>query len=265
MLALLSRCSYSGSLPTFCDYQPAFAVGSVIMVVPSIICTVLEPSLSRIFDRGDRLGAERLLDAGLRIFLMVAVPFIVGTLMLGPSLLALLTTPEIGWVGRWVLPLAAAGSLFFGVTRLLGQAAFVLARMRAALVATLVAASVDITLNSITLPIVKDISVVAAGMLAGYAVGCLYLYWAMRVEWQIEMDWSALGRFVVAACAMGTVLWLLGYRPVAVAVADPFALIASVGLGALIYFLVLRALGVFGRRELRDLIDVMQGPAEQVQ
>lgn len=247
------------------QYQPAFAVGSVTMVIPSIIGTQLTPSLSRLFDLGERQAAERLHAAALRTFLMFAVPFVIGALLIGPSLLALLTSPDIAYAGRWVVPLAAVASLFFGVTRLLEQVAFVLTRTRAILLATLVAASVDIALNSIFLPLVKDISITGIAIFIGYTAGCFSLSGRIRREWSVRIDWRAVYRFAAAAIAMGAVLWILGYRPGSITGAGPVALAGVVCLGALVYFILLSALGLFGRREIRNLADVMQGRAGEVQ
>ncbi len=247
------------------QYQPAFAVGSVIMVVPSIIGTLLTPSLSRLFDLGERRAAERLHAAALRTFMMCALPFVIGALLIGPSLLALLTSPDIAFAGRWVVPLAAVASLFFGATRLFEQVAFVLTRTRAILLATFVAMGADITLNSILLPLVKDISSAGVAILIGYVASCFCLFGQIRDEWSLTIDWRAVSRFAAAAVLMGTVLWLLGYRPGSITGSGPVGLAGAVCLGALVYFVVLSALGVFGRREIRDLTDVMQGRAGEAQ
>jgi O-antigen/teichoic acid export membrane protein len=242
------------------QYQPAFTVGTIVMVVPEIMGTVLGPSLAHSYDRGERRQAERLYSTALRVFLMIAAPFAIGTLLLGPSLLAQLTNTEIGMAGRWVMPLVAVGSLFFGVTRLIGQVAFVLMCSRMMLMATVIAAGIDIVLNTISLPLVKDISVAAVSILLGYVVSCLYLNRAMRALWRIDVDWQAVLRFSMATAVMGGVLWILGYRAGTVAPVSSVTLTGTVALGVFVYFLTLSVLGGFGRRELREIIDVLQGP-----
>jgi O-antigen/teichoic acid export membrane protein len=242
------------------QYQPAFTVGTIVMVVPEVLGTVLGPSLAYLYDRGELRQAEYMYSTALRVFLMIAAPFAVGTLMLGPSLLAQLTNTEIGMAGRWVMPLVAVGSLFFGATRLMGQVAFVLMRARVMLVATVIAASIDIFLNSILLPLARDVSVAAVSTLVGYVLSCLYLGRAMRPLWRIDVDWLALLRFSIATAVMAGALWLLGYRAATVAPVSAATLAGTIALGVLAYFLTLSILGGFGRRELREIIDVLRGP-----
>ena len=239
-------------------YQPAYALATVVMMLPSHIDIILVPALSRLIDLGERAEAERLLAAFMRLFLMLSVPFAVGALMMGPTILGLLTTTEIGVASRWVSPLMAVASIFLGIMRLASLVAFVMGRTRTILGASLLGAGLNIALNMVLLAIIRDISVPAASALVGYVAAGVYTVLALRPVWHIGFEWGAIARYCLAAAAMGVVLWLLGYPPGTVVPVNPFVLTAVLAAGGISYFAALTAVGGFGRRELNQIGNLLR-------
>jgi O-antigen/teichoic acid export membrane protein len=234
-------------------YQPAYTVGSIAIFLVSMTETILLPALSRLVDLGRRDDATALMAAVLRLFLMLAAPMVIGALMTGPSLTALLATPEIGAASRWVTPLVAAATIFYGVARLASTAALVIGRTPAILMANAVGAAVNLLLNLALLPLLRSITLPAATTLLGYAVGYICIAWALRPLWPIDIDWRAMLRYLLASVGMGGFLWYVGFRAGEVAGMSMPALAASIAAGMACYFLLLFLLGGLGRHELAQL------------
>jgi O-antigen/teichoic acid export membrane protein len=228
------------------------------MLLPTLTDIILVPALSRLIDLGERAEAERLLAAFLRLFLMFALPFAVGALMMGPTILGLLASPEIGIASRWVAPLMAVASIFLGIMRLASLVAFVMGRTRTILGASLVGAGLNIALNVIVLAMIRDIAVPAASALVGYVAAAVYTVLALRPVWRIGFEWGAIARYCIAAAAMGIALRLLGYSPGTVEPVSPFVLAAVLPAGGIAYFAALAAIGGFGRREINQIGNLLR-------
>lgn len=234
-------------------YQPAYTVGSIAIFLVSMTDTILVPALSRLVDLGRRDDAAALMATVVRLFLMLSAPMVVGALMTGPSLVGLLATPEIGAASRWVTPLIAAATIFYGVVRLASTAAFVIGRTPAILMANAVGAAANVLLNLALLPLLRSITLPAASALVGYAVDYVYIAWALRTLWPITIDWRAMARYFLASAGMGGLLWYLGFRVGEVAGLRPLALAGAIAAGVVGYFVLLALIGGFGRREMAQL------------
>lgn len=238
-------------------YQPAYQLASVILFLPRLVVTVLSPVVSRLIDTGNRAEAERIVETSLSILLMVGVPFVAGTLMLGPSLIRILTNADIAEASRWVTPLVAVGTMFCGAIWIFETVVVGLNRPRLFLFADIEGACANLCINLICLPLFKNITVPALAASAGFAVAALGLAFHLRSLWRFKVEWSALLRYCAAAAVMAGLLWLFGFRAGEVKTVGIVYLAASVSGGVIAYFTALSALGGFGRREwnaIRDLI-----------
>lgn len=234
-------------------YQPAYQLASVVLFLPRLVVTVLSPIVSRLVDAGDRAEAERIVQTSLSLFLMLGIPFVAGTLMIGPSLILLLTNSDVAEASRWVAPFVAAGMVSCGIIWILETVVVGLNRLKLVLIADFAGAAVNLGLNVVLLPLFKSITVPAVATFVGYTVSAAALGLAIRPLWKLRVDWVAIARICVAAVAMGGLLWLLGFRP---GVVDPVGVpyVAGSALaGAAAYFAILSAIGGFGRRELSEI------------
>ena len=235
------------------EYQPAYTLATLPLFLQTISDPLLTPAVSRLIDQGARAEAENMIAVFVRLFLMFVIPFAVGALMIGPSILGLLATPAIGMAGRWVVPLVAVATGFFGIMRFASLVAFVLGRTRLMVAPIFVGASINVGLNLLLLPLLKDITVAGFTTLLGYVASAVYACMLLHGEWRVVIDFKSILRFCAGAAVMGGSLWLLGYSPGVVTGLGIPHLIAAVAIGVIVYFSVLWALGGFGRRELDQL------------
>jgi O-antigen/teichoic acid export membrane protein len=234
-------------------YQPAYQFASVILIFPRWIITIMTPLISGMMDRGERAAAEHLVDGCVSLFLVLAVPFTVGMLMVGPSFLAVLTTPQVGQASRWVMVLVAAAMTFDGVLIFMNSIALATKRPSLTLGPFFLGAVVNVSLNVALLSIVPTITVPAITTLIGYAAAGVWALARLRPIWRLHFEMPNLLRAAGAAGAMGVLLWFMGYRPAIVAPVDWAFLLLSIGAAVIVYFAVLVVLGGFGRREMSRL------------
>jgi len=243
------------------QYQPAYQVASLLILLPRIAGNMLKPTLFAMVDAGAKTEAETLVAQLLQLFLMLAIPFAAGALMMGPSLVRCLTTPEVAEASRAVAPLVALGSIFYGVTILMSLAAFVLARTGTILGAGLLGAALNLGLNLALLPLFGDLAVPAATTLAGYGASCFYVGRALRPLWRMAISTRAVARFLLASAVMTAFLWLAGLRPAAVSDMGAPALAGLLAAAVGVYLVSLWAAGGLGRREVSELRGLLLGRA----
>ena len=239
-------------------YQPSYQAAAVLFFFARLMSDVLSPVASRLLDLERRADAERLILDFFRLFLMIAVPFTVGMLMVGPSFLGLLTTAEVAETGRWVVPLVAAAVTVNGFIALMRTVAVALNRLPTILLARSMGALLNVALNLLMLPIFASITTAAFSTLAGYAASCLCLILAFRSAWRLPFDAAAMVRFCAAAIIMAIALWMIGYRPATVAPESIYHLSGTIALSIAVYFISLSVVGGFGRRELSQMASVFR-------
>jgi O-antigen/teichoic acid export membrane protein len=240
------------------SYQPAYTLGTLVLFLPKVSDAIVLPNLNKLIDDGKIDEARLLLQIVFNLLLMVALPFVMASLLLGPSILRLLTNDDIAEASRWVTPLVAGAAIFYGVMLLAGQVAFALRRTRAIVTASAFGGVVNVVLNLVLLPVFVSIVVPAVTTLVGYIVGLALIVAMLRRSWRFEVEWPALLRFCVAALAMGLLLLALGYRPGEAAAVGPAMLAGTIAVAAIAYFAVLF---VVGGRELRDVRELLGSTA----
>ncbi len=240
------------SVAAVAAYQPAYQLASLVLFVPRFAAVLLVPRLSHMIDRGQRPDAERLVETFMKFFLMIAVPFAVGILMVGYPLVALMTTPEIGMVSRWVAPVVTVGSICYGIVLLMDPVALALGRNRALLVAYAFGACVNLAVNLLLLPIFRDVHIAAISTLVGYAVTSVWIWVILRQDWHLRIDVLALLRYLIASVAMGLMLLMLGYHPYSTRMLETTQIVSCIAIGMIIYFAALWMIGGLGRAELRE-------------
>jgi O-antigen/teichoic acid export membrane protein len=244
-------------------YQPAYQLGSVVLFLPRLVVTVLSPIVSRLVDVGDRAAAERIVTTSLSLFLMVGIPFVVGTLMVGPSLLLLLTNADVAGASRWVAPFVAAGIVCCGILWIFETVVIGLNRPKLILFADAKGAAVNLGLNVVLLFFFRTIMVPAATTLIGYAVSAAALTLSLRRLWRLQVDWWDMLRFCVAALVMAGALWGFGFRPGAVNPVGVVRVTAGAVAGGVIYFAVLALIGGLGRKQWAEIKNLLASRAPE--
>lgn len=229
-------------------YYPAYVIGSLVMLVPKAMSTTVPQLLARAVDGGQEAEAQRMLNYSIRIFLLLAVPFVVGCIVLGRPLLRVLGNEDLAQGGYAVVPLVAVGSVFFGLSLLLSNVLFVRRRTSAIFRMNAIAATVNVMANLILLYFFRNILVAAGSTLAGYLIAFAWLRRTLGSDWPIDWHPQVIVKSVIAAVAMGAVV--MGLR-LPLTNPDSVAAIAmEIVAGAAAYGVVLTVIGGLSAKEI---------------
>lgn len=239
-------------------YQPAYQIAAVLSFVPKVIGMVLPPQLSRLVDLGDKAEANRLLRLCLRLHVIIAVPFVIGALMVGPSLVQLLANSAVAEASRWVTPLIALGMAFYGVILLVSYIAFVLGQTWRIMRANIIAVGLNLALNIAFLTMIPDIAVVALATMLSYAVAAVYCVVAVRPHWSIPFEPALMVRCLAAGGLMGAALLGMGFYPGLPLDASPWLLAPAILGGAVVYFVVLLLVGGICRADITVVLGLLR-------
>lgn len=239
-------------------YQPAYQLGALVIFFPKIAGVVLPAALSRLVDSGSESDARQISSRFLRLYLMIAIPFTVGAFMVGPSFVALLTSPDVAYPSRWVCGLIAAATIFNGISLIGFQVAFVLGRNKTLLLANICAVALNLVMNAILLAMYRNITVPAIVSLVSYLASFLYLSWFLRDRWPLSVDKQSLFHFALSGACLAAMLYFVGYAPGAIVSVSAGQLVLHIMLGIAIYFGALLLVGALGRREADEIKALFQ-------
>jgi O-antigen/teichoic acid export membrane protein len=197
-----------------------------------------------------------------RLFLMVAIPFVAGITMIGPSLIGLLASQDVAHASRWVGPFIAVATIFNGIALIAFQIAFVLGRTRTVLNANAVGSAINIGLNLLLLYFIRDITVPAAVAAISYIACCAAATWSLKDAWKITIRAKSALQFIAASLGMATLLLALGYRPGTILVEPMSQLLVHVALGVIVYGSLLAAIGGVDRRDIRQFRAIFRREAK---
>ena len=233
-------------------YNPGYALGGLIALLPKAAGMVLPQMLSRSVDQGREGEAQATLNYALKGFLFLAIPYIVGATVLGRPLLVLLSNAAVADRALLVIPLVATGMVFYGLYIMLSNVLFVRMKTGALLRMNAIVAISSLTLNCILLYYFKSILVTAVTALLCFLVVFTLIARAVREDWPVQFDTTAIMKSVGAALLMGAVL-IWTSRLEASGLAAILAIATQAVVGVIVYFLGLLALRAVSVAELRSL------------
>ncbi len=177
--------------------------------------TVLLPSLVKHHSNDDVAAYSRLLDWGLRVTLLLALPAAVGLALLAVPLVATLFwhgdvfTRHDVLMTRSALVAYAVGLTGIILVKILAPGFYARQNIRTPVKVALVTLAVTQAANLALVPWLRHAGL-AAAISAGATFNAAWLWWLMRRDghWQASPDWGAfLLKVAVALYMMGGVIW----------------------------------------------------------
>ncbi len=231
------------SLAAVGQYQSSYALAGLLAFFPKVLATVLPPPLCRLWDKKKPQQAEQLVSHALHLFLVLAIPFTAGALVVGPSVVAALTMPEMALAGRWAVALIALGMVFYGIVILLSSVAFVTRQTSVIFKANLIALAGNVALNLAILPFFPNVTVPAAVSVVAYGTAFAYALVKVRKHFRISFHWLSLVRSLLATLVMSASLVWSGYTPGTVGSTEIAVLALTVGAAISGYFAIFVMIG----------------------
>ena len=227
-------------------YTVAYTLGTLMAAVLYPLSYVLAPATVRIFDEHDHHRVSHAITAVTRVFMIIAIPAVVGLGILGPNIIRLLASPEfVGTATQLVIFMVAGGVLFDGIRAFYGNALMLNRDTKSFAVITVVAGLTNFVLNLIFVPV---FGIGAAAVTTFVSYGILGLLIAIRSRRIMHISFPLLTtlKSVIASVVMGSVLLLI-------APSTPLSILASVAIGASIYLSIMLMIRGLQRRDVENL------------
>jgi len=233
-------------------YNAAYALGSVIVLLPKISGVVLPPLISQAVDTGNESEAQSMVNYTIKGFLLVAIPFVVGSAVMSKSLLTLLANAEVADKAFLVTPIVSLGIIFYGLNIIFSNILFVRLKTTAIFKMNCIAGIINLGFNLLVFYFMKNILIAAISTFLSYFVAFVFIHRVVVVDWPIDYDRKAIMKSIVASLVMGVVLYLTslllesGSPRVSV-------VIGEIIIGIVVYCLMIAMLRIFSLRELLKL------------
>lgn len=153
-------------------YAPAFTLGALIMVLPKVLAAVLLPMLSRDAQEQPEHGG-RLLKQAVQAYLLIAIPYAMGTALLGHDMLKIYTNDHIADAAYPAVSLVACSAVFNGLVMVRNNVLFVRLNTAFILKSNIAMAVASMVLNLILLNWTGQVWTSGLAALGGALVG----YW----------------------------------------------------------------------------------------
>ncbi|MBI5680595.1 MAG: oligosaccharide flippase family protein [Methanobacterium sp.] len=96
-------------------YSAGYTISALMSLLTAPLYTVLLPILSGYHAEGRIKDTKFLLNYSIKLYLVIAIPAVIGLSFLSKPLLFILSTPELALNGFMITPILAIGGLFFGL------------------------------------------------------------------------------------------------------------------------------------------------------
>ncbi|MDA3791071.1 MAG: polysaccharide biosynthesis C-terminal domain-containing protein [Desulfobacula sp.] len=231
-------------------YNPGYVMCSLIVFIPKAMGTALPQLMSRAVDSKNEYEAQRMLNYVLKIFLLLAIPFIFGSMVLGKPVLTLLANREVAENTYLVTPLVALGSLFYGLNIILSNVLFVRMKTNAIFKMNLFASVFNLLANLILLYFFRYIIVAAITTLVSYFLAFIYVNKIVKKEaWPVDFQPVVIIKSVAASLVMVALLFWVSSKAVE---ANSVGMLAvELILGIVVYVVFLFAIRAFSKKELQ--------------
>jgi len=231
-------------------YNPGYVLGSLIVFIPKAMGTALPQLMSKAVDGKDVVEAERMLDYAIKIFLLLAIPFVFGGMVFSRPILTLIANREVAENAYLVTPLVGLGSIFYGLNLILSNVLFVRMKTYAMFKMNLIASLFSVIANAILLYFFRNIVITGITTFLSYLIAFLYIRSIVKNEkWLVDMQPAVILKSVVASLCMAILLFIISSR-----VKDLNSMTLLIGgliLGIFVYFVVLLLLRTFSKKELQ--------------
>lgn len=182
-------------------YVPAYTLGSIILLVPKAIGTVVPQLMAKSVDCENFDNAKNIFLNSAKIFIVVSIPFIFGMYLIGYEVLMLLTNEEVALKGQYIATIVAIGSLFYGMNLIMSQAHMVDLKTSIIFKANAVAAILNLLLNIVLLLFMQNIYIPAITTVISFMIASIYFYKSLDVKWiDYEIIFLLLRVCMVSIC-----------------------------------------------------------------
>ncbi len=192
-------------------YSAAYGLGSILLMAATVLGFVLPPTLSLLYDEGRISEVQTYLSYSLKYFLAIAIPFVLGSIVMGKPVLTLFATADIASRGYYIVPLIALSVLFYGTFVIMAHILVVVKRTKMIGFIEIIAAIFNLVSNILVVPhwgiLGAALATLGAYMLA-LGIGSFF----SLKELKFHIDWVFIIKSSFAAGIMVLLIWLVNPR-----------------------------------------------------
>jgi len=223
-------------------YSVAYGLGVIPAVFMAPLSYILSPTVFRFYTTGEIEKVKNFLSYSLKYFLLFAIPATFGLFMLANSLLTILTTPEfILSTSALIVLLLSLSMIFEGVRAIFGTTLMIFKDVRNIARAVLIAGVMNLILNIIFVPIFGIVAAAITTFLAYLLLGGMYFY-DSRKYLKFDINLPFIIKSILSSIVMVIAVYVL--NPLGI-----MKILLSVGVGAIVYFLILFLLKGISKKE----------------
>ncbi len=231
-------------------YSASYTLGSLLALLYGPIAFVLLPTVSRLWELGQKNRVRKYMEYSTKLFVLLAVPAATGLYILSQPLLKSLTTAEYAVGGNLVF-LVGLATICLGIYQMNIYIILLVKKTPWLVPMVGLAAAVNIGLNIILIPRVGIIGAAISTIAAYFCLACIVTVWARRVL-SYRVDWMLVGKVLAA-----TIIMAIALKPIH---ASSLLSIILVGLmGAVIYVLCLLLLRPFSSQDWALIRQIFAG------
>ncbi len=223
-------------------YSPGYSLGSSISILWAPLAFILPSVLSQYYEKKQIEEVRTIMRYSLKYFLLLAIPAVFGISLLSRPILIILTTPEISSQGALITPFSAVSALVFGIYSIIIQILVLEKRTKIIGKIWIISALLNIGLNFLLIPHIGIIGAAITTLFAFVYALAATLYSSPK-KFKINLEYRYLLKYIFASIIMSIIILKL----------NPFgitAILTTVVICAIFYFILLLALNVFEKKEI---------------
>jgi O-antigen/teichoic acid export membrane protein len=228
-------------------YAVAYTLGFSFYMVMELINFVLVPTISKSYDQGKMSEVKDYLSSVFKIYLLLAIPAVVGLSIFSKDLLSLLTTQDIALAGWIIVPIIAICTLFAGVGEVFDKTLRLKQKTSKIGVVVTASAILNIILNFILIPRIGVVGAAIATLITYGIFATLMVLFSLK-EIRFNLGLLSISKFLVASAIMA----LIGifWNPETI-----LGLIFCILISIAVYFILLFLMGVFRDPEIKLILN----------
>jgi O-antigen/teichoic acid export membrane protein len=233
-------------------YSAAYNISqAAIFMFLAPISFVLVPTLSRLYDDNKMEEVKTHLSYSLKYFLMFAIPVTFGVSVLAKQILTIIATSEFVYTGSLVMPFVALSMVLSGFYSIIGTVLILVKKTKIYGLIWGMAALTNLSLNIVLVPYIGILGAAIATLISCAIASVITVRLSFRYL-RFEIGLTFIIKSIVAAVIMALILWQL--NPI-----GTLNVLISIGVGAVIYFIILILLKGIEREEVGFIKSLMGG------
>lgn len=229
-------------------YSAAYNISqAAIYMFLAPISFVLVPTLCRLYDDKKMEEVKTHLRYSLKYFLMFAIPVTFGVSVLAKQILTILATSEFVYTGSLVMPFVALSMVLSGFYSIIGTVLILVKKTKIYGLIWGLAALTNLSLNIVLVPYIGILGAAIATLISCAIASGITVRLSFRYL-RFEIGLTFIIKSIIASVIMALILWQL--NPI-----GTLNVLVSIGVGAVVYFVILVLLKGIEREEVGFLKD----------